>query len=33
MPIGEAADSALEGGVFGLWPIMWIVVNAIWIYT
>jgi lactate permease len=33
MPFGQAADSALEGGVFGLWPIMWIVVNAIWIYN
>ena len=33
MPIGQAAGSALEGGVFGLWPIMWIVVNAIWIYN
>jgi lactate permease len=33
MPLGQAADSALEGGVFGLWPIMWIVVNAIWIYN
>jgi len=33
MPIGQAADAALEGGVFGLWPIMWIVVNAIWIYN
>jgi lactate permease len=33
MPVGQALDSALEGGAFGLWPIMWIVVNAIWIYT
>jgi lactate permease len=33
MPVGQAADSALEGGAFGLWPIMWIVVNAIWIYN
>jgi lactate permease len=33
MPVGQAADSALEGGVFGLWPIMWIVLNAIWIYN
>ena len=33
MPIGQAADSAFEGAMFGLFPIMWIVVNAIWIYT
>jgi lactate permease len=33
MPVGQALDSALEGGTFGLWPIMWIVVNAIWIYN
>jgi lactate permease len=33
MPIGQATDSALEGGAFGLWPIMWIVINAIWIYN
>ena len=32
-PFGQAADSAFEGAVFGLFPIMWIVVNAIWIYT
>jgi lactate permease len=33
MPIGQAGDAALEGAVFGLWPIMWIVVNALWIYN
>ncbi len=33
MPIGQALDSGLEGAVFGLFPIMWIVVNAIWIYN
>jgi lactate permease len=33
MPFGQTADSAFEGAVFGLFPIMWIVVNAIWIYT
>jgi lactate permease len=33
MPIGQAADSALLGAVFGLFPIMWIVVNAIWLYN
>jgi lactate permease len=33
MPIGQTLDSALEGAAFGLFPIMFIVVNAIWIYT
>jgi lactate permease len=33
MPVGQAFDSGAEGAVFGLFPIMWIVVNAVWIYT
>jgi lactate permease len=33
MPVGQAFDSAAEGALFGLFPIMWIVVNAIWIYN
>jgi lactate permease len=33
MPFGQALDAGLEGAVFGLFPIMWIVVNAIWIYN
>jgi lactate permease len=33
MPIGQAADSALEGAAFGFWPIMWIVINALWIFN
>jgi lactate permease len=33
MPVGQTLDSALEGAAFGLFPIMWIVVNAIWIYV
>jgi lactate permease len=32
MPVGQAVDSALLGAVFGLFPIMFIVWNAIWIY-
>src|SRR3954447_26621984 len=32
MPAGQAFDSAAEGAAFGLFPIMWIVVNAVWIY-
>ena len=33
MPVGQALLSATEGAAFGLFPIMWIVVNAIWIYN
>jgi lactate permease len=33
MPIGQAADSGLEGAAFGFWPIMWIVINALWIFN
>jgi lactate permease len=33
MPVGQAADAAVLGAAFGLFPIMWIVVNAIWIYN
>ncbi|MCD1286570.1 MULTISPECIES: L-lactate permease [unclassified Brevibacterium] len=32
MPAGLAGLSATQGFAFGLFPIMWIVVNAIWIY-
>jgi lactate permease len=32
MPVGQTLDAALEGAAFGLFPIMWIVWNAIWIY-
>src|SRR4051795_7556121 len=32
MPVGQALDAALEGAAFGLFPIMWIVFNAIWIF-
>jgi len=33
MPVGQALLSATEGAAFGLFPIMWIVVNAIWVYN
>jgi lactate permease len=33
MPVGQALDAALEGAAFGIFPIMWIVWNAIWIYN
>jgi lactate permease len=33
MPFGQTALSAGEGAAFGLFPIMWIVVMAIWVYN
>ena len=33
MPVDQTALSASEGAAFGLFPIMWIVVMAIWIYN
>src|SRR5215203_6710614 len=33
MPVDQTALSASEGAAFGLFPIMWIVVAAIWIYN
>jgi lactate permease len=33
MPVGLALDSALFGAAFGLFPIIWIVINAIFIYN
>jgi lactate permease len=32
MPVDQALLAASEGATFGLWPIMWIVVTAIWIF-
>jgi lactate permease len=32
MPIGQATDAAAEGAAFGFFPIMWIVINALWIF-
>lgn len=32
MPVGLAGLSAAQGFAFGLFPIMWIVLNAIWLY-
>jgi lactate permease len=32
MPVGLSLLSASEGAVFGLFPIMWIVFNALWVY-
>jgi len=33
MPVTQALDAAGEGAAFGFFPIMWIVINAIWIYN
>jgi lactate permease len=33
MPVGDAVNSGLLGAAFGFFPIMWIVINAIWIYN
>ena len=33
MPADQTGLSALEGAAFGLFPIMWIVVMAIWVYN
>ena len=32
MPVGQALLSATEGAAFGFFPILWIVINAIWVY-
>ena len=33
MPVDQALLSGTEGAVFGFFPIMWIVINAIWVYN
>jgi lactate permease len=33
MPLGQALLSASEGAAFGFFPILWIVINAIWVYN
>ena len=33
MPVGQALNAAALGAVFGFFPIMWVVINAIWIYN
>jgi lactate permease len=32
MPVGQTLSSAAQGAAFGLFPILWIVVNALWVY-
>jgi lactate permease len=33
MPTGQALLSASEGAAFGFFPILWIVLNAVWVYN
>jgi lactate permease len=33
MPVGQSLLAATEGAAFGFFPIMWIVLNAIWLYN
>lgn len=33
MPVGQALLAATHGAFFGLFPILWIVVNALWVYN
>lgn len=32
MPLEQTASSAVQGALFGIFPILWIVVNALWVY-
>ncbi|MGV8964792.1 MAG: L-lactate permease [Cellulomonas sp.] len=32
MPLGQALSGTAEGLVYGLFPILWILVNALWVY-
>src|SRR5947207_15497074 len=33
MPVGQALLSGTEGAAFGFFPILWIVLNASWVYN
>ena len=33
MPVGQTISAAVDGGLFGFFPILWIVINAVWIYN
>src|SRR4051794_7206015 len=33
MPVSQTLLSAVEGAAFGFFPILWIVINAIWVYN
>ncbi len=32
MPVVQAASGTLEGALYGVFPILWILVNALWVY-
>ncbi|MFF6811531.1 L-lactate permease [Streptomyces sp. NPDC012403] len=32
MPLGQTLSGGVQGAVFGVFPIMWIVINALWVY-
>ena len=32
MPVPQAASATLEGALYGVFPILWILINAIWLY-
>ena len=32
MPVAQAGSATLEGALYGVFPILWILVNAIWLY-
>ena len=32
MPLDQTLSSGVQGAVFGVFPIMWIVINALWVY-
>jgi lactate permease len=33
MPLGQGISAAADGGLFGFFPILWIVINAVWVYN
>ncbi len=33
MPVGQSVIAAVDGAAFGFFPILWIVINAIWVYN
>jgi lactate permease len=33
MPVGQTLSAAVNGALFGFFPILWIVINAVWVYN
>jgi lactate permease len=33
MPLGQTVSAAIDGALFGFFPILWIVINAVWVYN